>query len=299
MHNNLLEPGITGLANTPNLHPQLWFHGHHGAAVLAAHFMLQDVSLAADVKTAVAAAARQTMEANGPLFTAAEDDAPAVDFAPVAEEIDRHIGTLTADGHDVIFASLALRAFHQQPSLATEARVNGIITLIQQAQNDNPQRYYGYDDYINEPVDYGDVPQFANLQEAVDHALADHEVVYPDQTVHGRHYFLAGNKLHDITHAHALVELQALGYTSTAAKGLDALRKQFHLCDTSRLPSNLQPCTSNELLDPWTLPFWQRGKHDAHQIKLAHAVMSLLQHTAPARRSEILRQVSKYWVLLP
>ncbi|MEM9621725.1 MAG: hypothetical protein AAF993_08760 [Pseudomonadota bacterium] len=102
-----------------------------------------------------------------------------------------------------------------------------------------------------------------------------------------------------MTHVHALKELHTMGYEQIANRGLLALRKQIHLTDVSRLPEPLQAHESDELLDPRTPPFWARDRNDAHQIKLAHAVLSLMAQIPASTHQCTLNNMSKYWSLLP
>ncbi len=299
MPDHLLTSGVVGLARTSSIFPDLWFHGHHGAGVLAAYFMCAELDLGKSVAAAVCDFAEDIIRRTPELFTedSHQDSRPA-DFGLVASTLEQHIKCLTADGHDVIFASLALKAFHLNPELATAARVRGIVELIQHAQTDNPKRYYGYHNYLEDPVDYSEIPRFENLGQAVAYALADHQTVYPDQVIDGQHYFLAGNKLHDITHAQALVDLEQMGYSRLANRGIDALRKQLHLCNTQRLPDTLTPFASTDTLNPLHLSFWQRDKIDAHQVKLAYAILSLQRYLPTHNWPATLKDVSAYWALL-
>jgi hypothetical protein len=296
---DLLELGLAGLASAPTVFPGLWFHGHHGAAVLSAHFIRSTFSIPREVDDAVEAFAYRIVESVPQVFARNVSGSTCVSFTPLVTKLEKTITTLTADGHDVIFASLALKALDARPDLATAEVVGGLVQLIDDAQNDNPKRYFGYEDYINESVDYSDVPVFRSARQAATHALYLHDTVYPDQALDGHHYFLAGNKLHDLTHAHALAELEDLGYRDIAELGLESLRKQFHLCDVARVPDGVTPYDGKGLLNPYSLEFWQRDKSDVHQIKLAYSIMSLLQHVPEEEHDSILRSVTKYWQLLP
>ena len=301
MNDELLELGLIGLANTSARYPGSWFMGHKGAAVLAAHFLCHSIPLDEDVLDAVTEFAQAIIREDEPLFTPAPAHPCTYPngITPVVTKVEEVITQLTADGHDIIFASLALKALIARPDLATEPVVAGLVQLLNDAQRDDPRRYLGYDDYLNMPVDYSTVPEFESPHAAAMYALTLHNTVYPDQVIDGHAYFLAGNKLHDVTHAHALVELDNLGYHEIASSGIDALRKQFHLCATSRIPEGLAPFKAPYPLNPWQLAFWERDKTDAHQVKLAYSVMSLLASAEPAEREAILAPISTYWHLLP
>jgi hypothetical protein len=299
MHDDLLELGLHGLANTPWISPGMWFHGHHGAAVLAAHFIRTEFALPREVDRAVVGFACSIVEQFPQYFKPGPKASPLVGTGPLVAQLEEVVTSLTADGHDVIFASLALKALQIRPDLATQAVVDGLVRLLQDAQNDNPKRYLGYDDYINQCIDYSNVPTFRSAREAARYALGLHDTVYPDQVIGGHHYYLAGNKLHDVTHAHALCELERLGFEDVATMGLAALRKQFHLCSNVNVPEGLEPFVATERLSPYELSFWLRGKRDAHHVKLAYSVMSVLEEVSDSEHRTVLDGLSKYWELLP
>ncbi|MEM7019082.1 MAG: hypothetical protein AAF512_17290 [Pseudomonadota bacterium] len=297
--NELLELGVIGLANTNKTYPYLWFHGHKGAAVLAAYFMIQEAGLDNAVNDAVAGFGHKIIAEDSGLFVEDEPDHGTADPGEIMQALEASINALSADGHDVIFSSLALKAFQAHPELATPSRVAGITVLIKACQFDNPKRYYGFEDYRVDSIDYSSVPSFENPKQAATYTLFEHEIVYPDQAIDGQNHFLAGDKLHDVTHAHALLELENIGYQSVAMQGLEALRKQFYLSDTTHIPEAIQAFETDLLFDPRTLSFWQRDIIDAHQVKLAYSVLSLLQHVDESQHDAILVDMSKYWALLP
>ncbi len=303
MGRDLLELGLNALANTHKEFPGRWFHGHHGASVLAVYFIRDAFALEPEADASAEAFARSTVATVPDLFASPQAQVGASNHGegvvPVVDTLERHIGQLTADGHDVIFASLAVKAFRARPSLITPERIAGVVALLEDAQNDDPTRYYGFADYLNDPVDYSDVPVFANVQQAANAVLADRAPIFPDQVIDGKLYYLAGNRLHDITHVHALVELHSMGYRALAARGLEPLRKQLHLCAGARFPADLVPFETSDVHDPWTAAFWDRDKRDAHQAKLAYAVMSLLNGRCESERAAALRIASNYWALLP
>ncbi|MEM9621726.1 MAG: hypothetical protein AAF993_08765 [Pseudomonadota bacterium] len=189
MVNNLLEAGLTGLANTRKVHGDQWFHGHHGAAVLAAHFITHDFNLSAEVQSLVTQFAQDTMARHPDLFRCEYGDTSLVGLDPLVAQLEASIDALSADGHDVIFASLALRALHERPDLATTTTVSAIIELLRATELDNPQRYYGYANYLQDEVAMQNVPEFDHVDEAVTFALAHHDIVYPDQAIDGKYYF--------------------------------------------------------------------------------------------------------------
>jgi hypothetical protein len=299
MTGTLLQRGLDGLAGVHTQFPQSWFHGHFGAALLAAHFLGLRADFPRETARLLMACAQRVQSGVHTLFNLHATEGKVVAITPILRALERTIGELSTDGHGAIYASLALKALHSAPELATAERVTGIVQLIQNARTDDPQRYYGYSDYKLGEVRIADVPVFASVADAMHYALHDHSVVFPDQSLNGHYYYLAGSKLHTITHAHALLELAALGYEDVAATGLPALRKQMQLCGATLLPAGLTPLRTDEWTDPRTAAFWDRERNDTHHIKLAYAVLSAADLLGIADSSSIIRALSVYWNSLP
>ncbi len=89
MDDELLELGLTGLASTTAVYPALWFHGHHGAAVLSAHFIRSSLATTREVNEAVAAFAYRIVESYPRLFARSTAASKPVSFAPLVAELER------------------------------------------------------------------------------------------------------------------------------------------------------------------------------------------------------------------
>ncbi len=297
---NYLKLGIAALANCPQHFPGDWFMGHRGAAILACAFLLIDELIDSEATEAVAGEIDRLAHLDRCLIaeqTIFAESSPPATLEPLITQLSRCLQSLSADGHGVIYGALALRAFSLYPELATEAAVNGIATLLENSQTDNPGRYYGIDDYQTIPLGEIHYRHFNNAEEAAIYSLYQHQVVIPDERIDGKLYFFAGDQLHLITHAQALLELDKLGYSELATRGLDSLRKHFYLLEKRMPPTDAKPYQAQTSCNPRKLEFWQRNKQDEHHCKLGYSVLSLLNLAAPEDEAEILAAASKYWQL--
>ncbi len=275
--------------------------GHRGAAILACAFLLLDELADPEAREAIEAEISRLANLDRRLVTeqaAAAASTTTTALEPLTAQLTSCLQTLSADGHGVIYGALALRAFSLYPELATVHAIDGITALLKNSQTDNPGRYYGIDDYQDIPASEIDYRRFASVEEAAIYSLRQHRVVIPDQQIDGKLYFFAGDQLHLITHAQALLELDQLGYRELATQGLDSLRKHFYLIEKRQLPANAQPYRAETSHDPRKLEFWRRNKQNEHHSKLGYSVLSLLNLTAAEDQAEILAAASKYWQLL-
>ena len=292
-----LRLGLITLAHTTQMRPGLWSHGHHGAAVLSGYFLLKEQPLSNQVHRAITAHIKHLADQSYTPFSAELADKQLVTIDPLITQLDECASSLSAVGHGVIYAMLALKAIQLDPTLATAGIINGMVNLLQSTIHNDTTRYVGIQNYQSECIDDNNIETFTTISDAAKYVLYDNETVYPNQVIEGEKYFFSSNKLHNITHAHALLELENLGYETLAKKGLDSLRKQLHL--NRIIPNDIAPYTATQTLDPRSKPFWRRQKSDPHHCKLAYATLSLLPLVDTQDHEKILKNASKYWALLP
>jgi hypothetical protein len=297
MYNDYLRTGITALANTDRDFPGNWFMGHYGAAVLAGAFMLSDKQVHGEAAAAVRVEINRVSRVKPELLQPMLVDDEESSLQPLIEQLEKNLQALSNDGHAVIYAALALRAFSQRPELITVRAVSGIVKLLQNAAVDDPKRYYGIEDYQNLSVSDDDVKPFDTVEYAARRILSEHEQVIPDQVINGKKYFVAGSQLHLITHMHALVELDQLGFKAQAKMGLSSIRKQLYVINKEKEAVDADFYTASQVLDPREPSFWKRGKKGMHQLKLAYAVLSLMDFLNIEQQQETLSCASKYWEL--
>lgn len=220
----------------------------------------------------------------GQLFQPFPDEQPQEDrIDEIAVALSRNIGQLRQSGHNVIFASLAIRALRGHPQFAMPTIVTGIVQLIERFDGERPGRaYFGNEKgWIEgehlEVIEDAELPQYSDLR-----AMAEAVVEELIQSGSIRRQGLGG-LFHIINHAQALTELDRLGYGELARAGMRAHHR--HLCLWRSLPD-----LSAELgrlraakNDPLSVDYWneagpsQWSAHLSHRIKTLYGFFSLLR----------------------
>ena len=151
----------------------------------------------------------------------AKQKADATLIHGIAEGLRKGIDKPRQSGHNVIFASLAIRALQDHPEYATPAVVDGILKLMKLFQNQTPgSGYYGkakgrmYGNKITLPEDDA-TPVYDDI-EGMAGAVLD-EVNDQDPSVHRSGY---GGLVHLINHAAAITDLADAGYAELAARAV-------------------------------------------------------------------------------
>ncbi|WP_101758470.1 hypothetical protein [Oceanicoccus sp. KOV_DT_Chl] len=290
-----LHAGVSALVNTTRKLSLPWFFGHSGASILAGFFLLKDNDLDVEVSRAITKYLDQTISADPVIFELSSLNNSLVSVDELLSAISICVNSHSTTGHGVIFGTLALRALVQEPKLLTRQVSEGLVTLLRQCLEDVPNRHYGINNYQSSEVDYSGCKSFSSVKEAAEYSLTVHETVYPDQTIGETFYFLAGDLLHSVTYAHALLELEALGYGEIAHQGLGPLSRHIFL--SSRLHKDLYPLVAKRVFDPKQLSFWQRPLAEPHNIKLAYSSMALIANYSPQEKDKVFRNLSKYWAM--
>lgn len=250
--------------------------GHFGSAMLAAYFMCDELDLPPETKEAIGSATRHIIAREQDLF---RESAPDEQHAPelienLLSRLSEYAGRLSRSGHTTIIGMFALKAFRAQPNLITPRRVQGILELFDTYQREREEpRYYG------SPLGYRDVqldnrdaiPKYKSALEALAFAIREAAVIYPDVVIGDLTYYFMGEKLHAITHAHAIYELDCMGHQNIAVRALEALRLQVKLNRMSPSPELATPIESLPSVSPQTPEFWQRAPTFKTDLALPHA----------------------------
>ncbi len=189
--------------------------------------------------------------------------------AALAPSLDR----LRESGHNIIFATLAMRALGSHEQYATEEIVSGLEKLLAAFKNAHPgQGYYGKKrgwvrgHLVQLPP--GSVKPYRSLIHMVQTTL--HELV-ATASVRKRGY---GGLWHLINHAAAVIELDRLGYPRLAQRALKA--HAHHLALWRGLPDvekELGPVVA-AVHDPRSGVYWQ-GRLKRDQARLTHRIKTL------------------------
>ena len=305
-----LYRGLCGMAHAPQASSMA---GHLGAAVVAGYFIGEDhpdlddgvfrgverdlnritggeESIWFDPKKAGITAAELFKR-----FPEEKPREPLIDS--IAEALEVNIGKARQSGHNVIFASIAIRALKSHEQHAAPPLVAGIKKLIQMFNDQHPGRgYYGKErGWL-----IGDKAPLADAQETPEYkSLDDMAETVIDQLIltgseHRRGF---GGLFHLINHAAAITELGRYGYAELAKKGLSAHRQHLRLY--RRLPNLEDELGELEAssLDPFDAEYWKKteskqwGAWLTHRIKTLYGFHTLLRFVEDEKkRAQALKQ---------
>jgi hypothetical protein len=264
--------------------------GHLGAAVVAGYFLgEQHPELDERVYQGIEAELDRIMRGES-VFSPKQDAAlnAAAMFEPFPKErpkeelidgiavaLSRNIHRARESGHNVIFASIAIRALKDHPDLATPSIVDGIRKLIAGFDNASPgSGYYGKEKgringrNITLPKDDGIAP-FPDLQ-TMANTVVDDLIQHAAQRREG-----FGGPWHVINHAAALAELARYGYRELAIKGLPAFHEHYRLFHTVPDISAEQGAETPTEDAPLTPSFWSPEKIRRERARLTHRIKTL------------------------
>lgn len=232
-----LQTGLGALANTWRGY---WGNGHYGAAMIAAYFFAREVELDERTREAIKTELDAFRNAGRAFF---EFDTPKEEATPerapeIARSLEKGIDQLRGAGHNVIFASLALKAFRHAPELAKPQWIDGILKL------DEHLREHFKPDADTEFNRAHPLPKWQTPQEMLESALS----CFANTSGNG-----AVGMIHGVTHADAVAELWELGYESLAMRGSEALKIQINLDSTRPGAGLAEPLADS----PLSQRFWE------------------------------------------
>ncbi|RAP76152.1 hypothetical protein [Paenibacillus montanisoli] len=292
-----LALGIVGMARGGKLS---WFNGHFGAALLAGYYMLKENELSTHVQAGIERTCNAYIERYSEWF------APIESEQAIPELLARFIAGLKANteklrssGHGLALGVLALKALNDRPDLVTPSVIEGLSQMLERTLQDRPNRYWEIDDYLGlTEEDAHDIPVYSSAADMVDQSFAELASVFPDQVIDGQTYFLAGEQEHGITHAHALLELERLGYGELTKAGMRNHRLQMQL--NRAVPDLAKP---NEVMSPkftgiLSEDYWSNTYKDPHAIKVPYASLALLKRLPQHERETAEYNVCKLLTLM-
>lgn len=213
-----------------------------------------------------------------------------------------NLTNLSTSGHGVTLAVLGLKALRDRPDLLTPSIVRGILKLMEDAAVEHKlARYYGIEDYTQldlAEISLSEIPPYRNASDLARRALSELELVLPDQHVDGKFYFFAGELEHGVTHAHALIELERLGYAQLAKLGQSNHRLQMKLNRLKPQALSTQGVEAAEGASITGSAYWSKRYEDPHAIKVPYAALALLQYVPPEQREDMERDVCKLLSLM-
>ena len=277
-----------------------WFPGHIGAAMIAGARLLAHP----DLPDAAAIALGRTLEEKLAedrewLRPLAETNRSLRTPDALLERLRADAGTPRNSGHSTIYGVTALHVLARHPEWATRRVIDGLVDLHEAGRVDDPGRYYGLPDYfaVTDRLSAGDANALDSSLEAFRAAIGLLDPLVADRDIGGRRYFLTGEKIHLVTHAHAIATLEALGHLDIAARALRAQRA-IAACVA---PSDALDATPTEpsATRPEDAAFWDQPVPDrAHLIKLAEAVVTERARLPEADRAAVSRRMGTMWRML-
>lgn len=281
-----LQKGVYGLANA---HKAGTMAGHLGAAVAAGYFFGEDQSdlpnevfdgIKGELERIIAGEEAIWFNAKQAGVTPTElfkpfpkEEATPNAIRSIAEALKKNVGQTRQSGHNIIFASIAIRALHDHPEFATPQVVAGIRKLIEGFNNAHAGRgYYGKEKgwLTGNQVtltDY-DFPAYKSIPEMISMTIA--------QLIHRgadrKQGF--GGLWHLINHAAAITEMDRFGYKELAKKALPAHHQHIRLWESlPDVEAELGPVKKADH-DPRKPVYWE-GMLKRDEARLTHRIKTL------------------------
>jgi hypothetical protein len=285
-----LSMGLNALARA---HHMTSMAGHLGASLIAGYFIgEQRPDLDPEVKKGIESDLDRIMSGSSifgtkmlkkPKLTDSElfesfpkqkPDNSLID--DLAETLAKNITKTRQSGHNVIFASLAIRALREHPEFATPDVVNGIRQLIELFDGQHPgSGYYGKKrgritgNRIKLPQD-DKTPLYEDI-EGMAIAVLD-EAIKQDPKIHRRGY---GSLVHVINHAAAIADIAQYGYAELVPLALRGHRQHLQLWrNLPNVADEFGPVKVSKFT-PHTGAYWTSGKVPYDRALLTHRVKTM------------------------
>jgi hypothetical protein len=300
--------GLCGLARAHLASPMA---GHLGAALLAGYFFAEEhpdldpavyAGVERDLDRVVAGEESLWFDAEAAGITISELFAPFPPEPAATERIESIATALSANiqrtreaGHNVIFASLAIRGLAEHPEHATPSIVDGICRLIRRFDRASPgPGYYGKKrgwidgDAVTLSEDAG-LPPYADERAMVRAVIGE---LVRGASVRRQGF---GGLFHVINHAQAITLLSQTGHGDLARRGLAAHHHHLQLYRSLPDVEAELGALVKARHDPRTPEHWSRTDSVqwsawlTHRIKTLYAFLDLLpmvEHAETRREAE-------------
>jgi hypothetical protein len=288
---NYLEQGLWRMGSVAD---QTWFYGHEGAAVLSISLFLLENELDEEVRKQ-AEKVLVSLYADNPIEKVTMTETVDRDYHEILEAIQENIAEFSADGHGVIYGAIALQALKHNAELPQ----GKIARTIKNALSDTPNRYWSIQNYKTHIPHKTTIPEFENVKAAAKYALLEQRNIKPNVRIEDTTYYFQGSKLHEITHAHALLLLEENGQTALVKSGIENLRKQMYFNRFS--PENVKPIAPPKTTyTPFEKEYWENDVADVHYYKLAYSAYDLIKKLELTENEiiEIENNLQNHWTLL-
>lgn len=282
-----LYKGVCGLAHA---HQAGTMAGHLGAAVVAGYFFGEDQSdlpekvfrgVEGELDRIIAGEegfwfnAKKAGVTPTELFNAfPEEPSDKTSVDSVAAALQKNVGSLKQSGHNIIFASIAVRGLHDHPEYATPQVVTGLGKLMQAFNNVSPGRgYYGKEQgwLTGKQVkltDENDFPKYDSVPKMVEVIINE---LIATASVRKQGF---GGLWHLINHAAAITELDRLGYKQVAQQALPAHHQHVRLWRSLPDVEDELGAVVKSQHDPREPVYWE-GMLKRDEARLTHRIKTL------------------------
>lgn len=282
-----LKTGIYGLANAYRAGTMA---GHLGAAVVAGYFFGEDQSdlpdevfqgIEGELKRVIAGEeaiwwnAKQAGITPSDLFKPLPQEESNTDaIATIAEALQKNVGETRQSGHNIIFASIAIRALRDHTDFATPSAIDGIRKLTAGFNTAHAGRgYYGQEKkWLNgNQIDLGKDASFrpyASILEMVEVTIQE---LIATAAVKKQGF---GGLWHLINHAAAITEIDRFGYKELAKSALPAHHQHIRLWRSLPDVASELGAVLKADHDPRDPAYW-RGMLKRDEARLTHRIKTL------------------------
>ncbi|MCA9021783.1 MAG: hypothetical protein KDA74_16650 [Planctomycetaceae bacterium] len=282
-----LYQGICGLAHA---HTAGTMAGHLGAAVAAGYFFGEDQStLPPEVFAGVTGELKRVIAGEesfwynikkaGVTLTELFKPFPKAAATPgkidtIVSALQKNVGQTRQSGHNIIFASIAVRALRDHDEFATPEIIEGIRKLTAGFDHAHAGRgYYGKKTGWKtgnqvQLTDKNNFPEYQSVQEMVDVTIAELIATAPVK----RQGF--GGLWHIINHAAAITELNRFGYEEVAKQALPAHHQHIRLWRSLPDVESELGANTKSIHDPREPVYWE-GMLKRDEARLTHRIKTL------------------------
>ena len=230
--------------------------GHRGAAITAAYFFCREGEVEKGVSDILRALIDEQWVTTPLCYPFPQEPYEASGISRILNVLEQNMNGLRQAGHNVIFPTMALKAFSQLPEMVTPSRVEGICKLIEAFTMSDPLILEDTD----EVVDFSFVPETAEF------ILS--ELLKTISVFNGRGQGWSG---HLLTYARAVLDLRQLGYVTTSkqaeyAFNLYLKRIRMGPLDTDKPRLEHQPSD----LYPHQREYWEQRRDQS--LNLGHRI---------------------------
>lgn len=282
-----LQTGINGLANSYKAGTMA---GHLGAAVAAGYFFGEDQSdlppevfrgIEGEIKRVIAGEesfwwnAKQAGVTSADLFRPLAKEEPKPNtIKAIADALQKNVGETRQSGHNIIFASIAIRALRDHPDFATPQAVTGICKLTEGFNTAHAGRgYYGKEKgWLNgNQVQLAADEKFQPYESIPQMVEVTIEELITTAAIKKQGF---GGLWHIINHAAAITELERFGFKELAKQALPAHHQHIRLRRSLPDVEGELGAVPKAEHDPRNPAYW-KGMLKRDEARLTHRIKTL------------------------